>query len=336
MTRADDDELMEVMRLYLHVRALSNRYVQCVNAIPYSLKTTKLTAPEISVIQKELLSLSKSLGIEQTELEQKLAAHLAALRARKEPTRALVRLVENARQDFEGHLHIIPPSHAKASAYFRAELERRASPDFSVYFYSELKHIDHPALKATVDWFKHGVPGRTMSVASPLSGLDQDLESRQQFSFYRFFEKYAADKERNLLRDIEASFREFLTSVLTELDVSKKPASIGPALEHVGEHLWLVSRSEGLTQALLPQIRQVIDRLPRWQNDDGYWPADTTVGTCGHRLVPSVYATALCTLILQKLSDDRHNDSVSRAIDWLLQHDQGAAGAETLMEMKHS
>ncbi len=46
-------------------------------------------------------------------------------------------------------------------------------------------------------------------------------------------------------------------------------------------------------------------------------------GTSGHELIPSVYATALCTLVLQKLSDDRHTEAVTKAIGWLWQQDKG-------------
>jgi hypothetical protein len=326
VTRADGDELMDLMRRYLEVRDLSIHYIQWVNTIPYSLKPTKVRSPKISVVKQALRSLAKRIGIKRAEFEQKLTAHLMRLKAGKPPTQALVALSDKVRRDLERKLHKMPPSPEKASVYFRAELERSASPDFSVYFFDELKHIDHPALQPTVDWFKGGVPGRSMSAASPLSSLDPGRETREQFSFYRFFEKYVPDKERDLLRDMEASFREFLTVAVSEWDLSKKPAIISPALEHIGEHLWLVSRSEGLTRALLPQIRPVLDRLPRWQSDDGSWPTDTMlVGTSGHGLIPSVHATALCTLVLQKLSDDRHDDAIRRAIDWLWQQDLGGS-----------
>jgi hypothetical protein len=323
--QANTSEPIDLMRGYLEVCDLSERFVRGVNMIPYSLKRPRAgPRPKITAVVKSLRVIAKSMGTASADFERKLTMHLKARKANRKPTRALEALAGKACLVWEKKLANIPPSTKKAEAYFRAELDFQPSPEFAAYFYDELKYLEHPALKKTFDWVNDGMRFRSMSAASPLSSLDPGPDTLQQFSRYCFFEKYAPDQQRDLLREIEASFREVLAHVVAEWDLLNRPRIIRPAVEHVGEHLWLVSRSDGLTRALLPQIRPVLDRLPQWQSEDGYWPTDTLLtGTSGHQLIPSVYATALCTLVLQKLSDDRHNDAVMKAIGWLWQQDQG-------------
>lgn len=91
-----------------------------------------------------------------------------------------------------------------------------------------------------------------------------------------------------------------------------EPAAGGDA-EQIAYALWRASRSPLLVGRLRRETAMLVDRLVRRQNVDGSWMVDRE----GEQ-VPGVRATALATVALQRLGDDRYHQSIGNAVGWLI------------------
>jgi hypothetical protein len=85
------------------------------------------------------------------------------------------------------------------------------------------------------------------------------------------------------------------------------------SIEEVAYALWRSSRSSLLVGRLRREIAMLIDRLVRRQTSDGFWAEDRD-GTP----VATVRATALATVALQRLGDDRYHEPIKQAVLWLI------------------
>jgi len=84
-------------------------------------------------------------------------------------------------------------------------------------------------------------------------------------------------------------------------------------IEDIGYALWRCSRSPKLVGDLRREIAVLTDRLVRRQDVLGYW-SEIREGAAR----PAVRATALATVALQRLGDDRYHDAIRRAVSWLI------------------
>ncbi|MBY5340420.1 hypothetical protein E0H35_30475 [Rhizobium leguminosarum bv. viciae] len=84
-------------------------------------------------------------------------------------------------------------------------------------------------------------------------------------------------------------------------------------VEEIGYALWRCARSPRLVGDLRREIAVLTDRLVRRQEVEGYWSE-----TRGGAAVPGVRATALATVALQRLGDDRYHEAIRKAVSWLI------------------
>lgn len=84
-------------------------------------------------------------------------------------------------------------------------------------------------------------------------------------------------------------------------------------VEQMAYALWRCSRSPVLVGHLRREIAVVVERLVRRQAPFGYW----TMQRDGTE-VAGVRATALATVALQRLGDDRHHEAIRAAVRWLI------------------
>lgn len=94
------------------------------------------------------------------------------------------------------------------------------------------------------------------------------------------------------------------------------------SIEDIGYALWRSARSPLLVGRLRREIAVLTDRLARRQDGQGFWMERRKEDT-----VPGVRATALATVALQRLGDDRYHEAIKKAVDWLIDqilHDIGA------------
>ncbi|GAA4175872.1 hypothetical protein [Shinella granuli] len=84
-------------------------------------------------------------------------------------------------------------------------------------------------------------------------------------------------------------------------------------VEDIGYTLWRCSRSPKLVGDLRREIAVLTDRLVRRQDAQGFWNEARDGATR-----PAVRATALATVALQRLGDDRYHDAIRQAVSWLI------------------
>lgn len=85
------------------------------------------------------------------------------------------------------------------------------------------------------------------------------------------------------------------------------------SIEDVGYALWRSARSPLLVGRLRREIAVLTDRLVRRQDGEGFWMENREGNS-----VQGVRATALATVALQRLGDDRYHEAIKRAVVWLL------------------
>lgn len=84
-------------------------------------------------------------------------------------------------------------------------------------------------------------------------------------------------------------------------------------VEDIGYALWRCARSPKLVGDLRREIAVLTNRLVRCQDVEGYCN-EMRKGVVN----PGVRATALATVALQRLGDDRYHDAIRKAVSWLI------------------
>ncbi|ATC32174.1 hypothetical protein CA606_07300 [Caulobacter vibrioides] len=227
------------------------------------------------------------------ELPQRTVAVVAAqyAEALEEGTRREVR-------ELEAELEEFPPSLERALAFVPSRLLEKATPEF------------YPIL---------GVEPRTAEGRRAVEAVlarhsDERPSIEWWFSLAWFLDLYGSRTEAVTLRAAESECASYLASL------SSAPPGSLPA-EHLAYPLWRAARSRGLATRLRREVAMVLDRLARMQDAQGYW-MDAVDGA-----TPDLRATALATVALQRLGDDRYHDATERAVDWLVEQVQAESGA---------
>lgn len=95
-------------------------------------------------------------------------------------------------------------------------------------------------------------------------------------------------------------------------------AGSATSIEEVALALWMCARSRKLVGELRREIAVLIDLLVRRRNAEGFWEEDVE----GSR-IPAARTTALATVALQRLGDDRYHELLRANVRWLLDQVQG-------------
>lgn len=93
-------------------------------------------------------------------------------------------------------------------------------------------------------------------------------------------------------------------------------------VEQMAYALWRCSRSPLLVGRLRREIAMVVERLVRRQAPGGFW-----IMQRNGIEVAGVRATALATVALQRLGDDRHHEAIRAAVRWLINQVVPESGA---------
>ena len=93
-------------------------------------------------------------------------------------------------------------------------------------------------------------------------------------------------------------------------------------VEQMAYALWRSSRSPLLAGRLRREIAMVVERLVRRQAPGGFW-----IMQRDGIEVAGVRATALATVALQRLGDDRHHEAIRAAVRWLINQVAPESGA---------
>jgi hypothetical protein len=279
-------------------------------------------AVDFDEVYRALVTTAADTDIDKQAFATKAKAYIVAKKSGKKPTNVLERFVRKYEEDCFQRIASIPASKEKTICYFRTFIDFDRSLTFSLFFKDELKTPSHAAVKPFIDQLATG----------RLDGISLGRESMSLLEQYRFFDAYAHDFARSLLQEVISYFRDTFVSITTEWGYADTPHE--SRLEHAAFDLWLVSRANTLSRALGPEIRTLINLLPRWQNSAGWWPVEVWQEQPGQRgnsraelaRVPSAEVTACALVALSKLSDDRHSDQLQRGSQWLaqLQNDDGS------------
>ncbi len=106
------------------------------------------------------------------------------------------------------------------------------------------------------------------------------------------------------------------------VELGAADAAAGVDAEQIAYTLWRGSRSSLLVGLLRRETAVLLDRLVRRQNPDGFWQMDQDGGQ-----VSGVRATALATVALQRLGDDRYHRPIGSAVGWLIAQRLADTGA---------
>jgi hypothetical protein len=135
----------------------------------------------------------------------------------------------------------------------------------------------------------------------------QNLPADWSYSLAWFLDHYGSATEAARLHE---ALRECAAHMI-ELGAGDGEAAA--PVEYIGYALWRCARSARLVGDLRREIAVLTDRLVRRQDVGGYW-SETREGAAR----PGVRATALATVALQRLGDDRYHDAIRKAVSWLI------------------
>ncbi|MER9970855.1 hypothetical protein [Mesorhizobium sp. M0060] len=135
----------------------------------------------------------------------------------------------------------------------------------------------------------------------------QDLPADWSYSLAWFLDLYGSATEAGRLDGALAECATHMIALGTGEGEAAAP------VEDIGYALWRCSRSPKLIGDLRREIAVLTDRLVRRQEGGGYWN-ETREGVSR----PGLRATALATVALQRLGDDRYHDAIRKAVSWLI------------------
>lgn len=193
-------------------------------------------------------------------------------------------------RDLEAELEGFPPSLEKALALLPARLLDLPTPE--LYPILGVKP-QTPEGRASVD----AVLARTTN--------GQNLHADWFYSVAWFLDLYGSPTEVAVREQAVEACAKHMIRLGSDGDGT--PAQI----EDVAAALWRCARSTLLVGRLRREIAVVTDRLLKRQDVVGYW-SDVEAGA------PNVRGTALATVALQRLGDDRHHGSIRSAVVWLM------------------
>ncbi|WP_413989803.1 hypothetical protein ACMDCR_28270 [Labrys okinawensis] len=135
----------------------------------------------------------------------------------------------------------------------------------------------------------------------------QDLPADWPYSFVWFLDLYGSATETARLH---AALEECAAHMIA---LGAGDGEAASSVEDIGYALWRCSRSPRLVGGLRREIAVLTDRLVRRQEMQGFW-SEIREGVSR----PGVRATALATVSLQRLGDDRYHDAIRKAVSWLI------------------
>jgi hypothetical protein len=261
--------------------------------------------------RNQVLAFADQLGIEQFErhrthwaikdgdIPAELLATATAERAQRTVSVVASEYVEVKRErlhqeawNLEQELEEFPPTLEKALALLPTRILSRPTPEL------------YPIL---------GVEPRTPegrnAVVAVLSrdNNDENLPDDWSFSLAWFLGLYGSPTEGGRFEQTIDLCAQHMMALGSE-DPEREDSN-----ERIGYALWRSSRSQVLVGRLRREIAVLTDRLIRRQERQGMW----TESRDGLR-VQGVRATALATVALQRLGDDRYHDAIRRAVGWLI------------------
>ena len=185
-----------------------------------------------------------------------------------------------------------PASVEKAQAMLQSRAARKAIPEF----------LALTGIKARTPEAR-----RAVETVLERDARDDDLPDDWPFTMVWFLEKYGSPTEYR-------AAGEYVGRCGVRLrDLASEPH--GHSVEDVTLALWQCARSQRLVGDLRREIAVLIDLLERLRLSDGYWSDGVDVSDS-----PSVRATAMATVVLQRLGDDRFHQLTKHSVHWLLAH----------------
>lgn len=189
-------------------------------------------------------------------------------------------------------LEQFPPSLAKALSLLPARVLAQPTPEI------------YPIL---------GVERRTPEGRSALEAVlsrdasGEGLPSDWSYSLAWFLDIYGSPTEAARLEQAVADCASHM------ITLGAGDAGAPCLIEEVGYTLWRSARSPLLVGRLRREIAVLTDRMARRQDGQGCWMENREGGSVG-----GVRATALATVALQRLGDDRYHEAIKHAVIWLL------------------
>lgn len=204
-----------------------------------------------------------------------------------------------AEQTLLNEIEQFPPSIEKARAMLPARIARRATPE--LFALLGIKSGTQETRRAADAVVRRDVGGKM-------------LPDDWCFSVAWFLDEYGSPTERRIVDDAVGRCADVMRALAAELDTH--------CVEEIALALWRCARSRKLKGALRREIGALVDELERRCDPGGFW----RVGSVGSTR-PGVRATALATVVLQRVGDDRFQELLAGSVQWLLEQIDVETGA---------
>jgi hypothetical protein len=223
-----------------------------------------------------------------------------------------------------------------AAEYISAKRERRRSDEKSLS--NELETFP-PSLEKALSLLPSRIMDRTTPELYPLLGVRPRTPAGRAaieavlarhgaadvhplgwpFSLAWFLDVYGSPTESTML---DQAVKDCTTTMRT-LSTNKGADGLLFPSEAKAIALWQCARSSALVGRLRRDIGTLTDQLVQRQAAKGCWIDSVNAATS----VENIRATALATVALQRLGDDKHHPSIRRAVTWLIEQRRAQDGA---------
>jgi squalene-hopene cyclase-like protein len=196
------------------------------------------------------------------------------------------------RLELEQELAALPKSREKAIEILRVLSHEQVIPEAFQYF----------GVTAGTEEARAAIASMLVLNATP------DLPEDWPFTLAIFLDAFGSPTEAGVRDDAIQKCREHVVRLTADGDGEQ---ILWPSVETLASTLWRCARSPLLALQLRRRYGLLLDQLARRQTQAGSWQE------AGGRV--SVRATAMATVVIQRLGDDKHRERVANAVRKLLE-----------------
>ncbi len=277
-----------------------------------------------------------------TRYERLFRYHTKSLSEARRPTKSLERFLVAHRNALRQRIADIPNSLDKARdallGMVDAEYFRKSEQAYDAMALLHDQIADETVATVVREWKMEAKEHYEQHKNDPIPWGDifwvsrDFMETTDGVSRYRFRERFEIGEFEPAFDEVERMMAGALLEGSSGREAAFMPFWGDQYLTGVARNLWLVSRSRRMPLRISVYVDMALRRVGALQYADGWWTDFMTTELAGKdakdgversRYLPSIYTTALCSVVLVKLSGS--NELMEK----------GAAGARWLLERQN-
>ncbi len=304
---------------YFRSRELLNYVLNLLPLLSLAIGGKKVpTGIEPEPLVESINEKAESLGFDQSRFERLVKTHVNALIAGRKPTKSLENLIRSHCENIENEIRRMPNTIDKARDGLIALIEAESFGDTDPVYDAMVLLSDKISSKLIEKIVRHWreearaheeqLKGARF-ITSHIFWVSRDfMETIDGVSRYRFREHFNIGGFEPAFREVEAMLATSLLEGCTGTRTIFTALWGDTELPSVVHDLWLVSRSRELTNRIRSFVDSTLLRISGWQEPvEGWWTdfqltEPVSEDSERRRLSHDTYVTALCSLVLLKLS----------------------------------